>query len=236
MGIVDAHSLMRCFAAMALEKGAQVAYKSAVSGLKKVAGGYRVTVRDGRESASFTTKVVINCTGLGADKVAGMVGIDVLRVGYQLHYCRGEYFSVTGGKSRLIRHLVYPVPQPDAAGLGVHVTLDMEGGMRLGPDARYVDTLSYEMDDSRKTEFYESAHKYLPFLKSEDLTPYMCGIRPKLQASGGEFRDFVITDERERGLPCFINLVGIESPGLTASPAIARYVGGLVEKAFQSGS
>jgi len=105
----------------------------------------------------------------------------------------------------------------------------LEGRVLLGPDIEYVDSLDYAIDRREQKLFYNSVKKLLPDIDYEDLEPEMAGIRPKLQEPGGEVRDFVIRDEVERGLPAFINLIGIESPGLTAAPAIAEYVGGVVE-------
>ena len=101
--------------------------------------------------------------------------------------------------------------------------------MRLGPDIEYVDSLDYTVDSRDQKLFCFSARKFLPAIEYEDLAPEMAGIRPKLQEPGGEIRDFVIKDEVDKGLPAFINLIGIESPGLTASPAIAEYVGRLIK-------
>ncbi|MBA7704439.1 hypothetical protein ES703_113248 [subsurface metagenome] len=102
--------------------------------------------------------------------------------------------------------------------------------MRLGPSVHYVDSIDYTVDSQHKSLFYDSARRLLPFLEYDDLEPEMAGIRPKLQEPEGDFRDFVIRDENEKGLPGFINLIGIESPGLTACPAIAEYVGSLVKE------
>ena len=105
--------------------------------------------------------------------------------------------------------------------------------MRLGPNAYYVDEVDYTVDSSQKRGFYESVSRFLPLIEYEDLEPETAGIRPKLQGPGEEFRDFVILDEKERGLPRLINLLRIESPRLTASPAIAKYTGAIVDRALQ---
>jgi L-2-hydroxyglutarate oxidase LhgO len=121
----------------------------------------------------------------------------------------------------MVQRLVYPVPEKNHVGLGVHLTLDLGGRMKLGPDATYIDRVEdYKVGSEKRDQFYESAVKFLPFIRREDVIPDMSGIRPKLQGPGEQFRDFVISED----LPGFINLVGIESPGLTAAPAIARYV------------
>ena len=124
--------------------------------------------------------------------------------------------------------LIYPTPEQ--AGLGIHVTLGLDGWVRLGPNARYVETIDYGVDETQKEAFYNSAKKFLPMIELGDLAPEFAGIRPKLQAPGEAFRDFVIAHEEQAGFTGLINLIGIESPGLTASPAIAQYVGRMVKE------
>ncbi len=228
-GIIDSHALMKYYLARAKEEGAQIAYQSKVIGIEKAAGGYKVTVEDSTGSSSFTTRSLINCAGLHCDKVARMAGIDTAKAGYNLHYCKGEYFSVGSGKSTLVKRLIYPVPPPKVGGVGIHVTLDLEGRMRLGPSIHYVDSIDYAIDSQHKQLFYDAAKRLLPFIEYDDIEPEMAGIRPKLQGPGEDAKDFVIRDESDKGLPGLINLIGIESPGLTASPAIAAYVQNLLQ-------
>ncbi len=231
-GIIDSHALMRCLAARAREGKAQIVYRSKVTGIEKVMDGYKVTVEDGTGIFTFITRILINCAGLYSDKVAELAGIDTAKAGYRLHYCKGEYFNVSGGKNMLVKRLIFPIPPPKVAGLGIHVTFDMERRMRLGPSIHYVDSIDYIMDNRHQQLFYDSVKIFLPFIEYEDLQPDMAGIRPKLQEPGGDIKDFVIRDESDKGLPGFINLIGIESPGLTSSPAIAKYVWGLIEEQF----
>jgi L-2-hydroxyglutarate oxidase LhgO len=120
------------------------------------------------------------------------------------------------------------VPKKDRAGLGIHATLDLAGGLRLGPDDEYIDKIDYNVDVSKQKVFYENVRRILPFIQEDDLSPDMAGIRPKLQGPGQDFRDFIIRDEADNGLPAFIDLIGIESPGLTSSLSIARIVKGIV--------
>jgi L-2-hydroxyglutarate oxidase LhgO len=228
-GLVDAHALMQYFIAKAVEGRAQVAYQTRVVGIEKATEGYEVTVEDGGGKSSFNTRVLINSAGLYSDKIAGLAGIDTNGAGYRLHYCKGEYFSLRRRQNTLVNRLIYPVPPSDVTGVGIHITTDLEGRVRLGPSHHYVDSLDYSVDNRHKELFYSSVKKLLPAVDYDDLEPEMAGIRPRLREAGEEFRDFVIRDEVERGLPAFINLVGIESPGLTAAPAIAEYVASLVE-------
>ena len=158
--------------------------------------------------------------------MAHLAGIDVEKAGYKLHYCKGEYFSLNPKNRRLVNRLVYPVPEH--AGLGTHVTLSLDGSMRLGPNTRYVDDIEYTVDEHSRMDFYRAVCRYLPSIEIDDLAPDFSGIRPKLQAEGEGFHDFVIRDESDKGLPGLINLVGIESPGLTSSIAIAKYIAEIV--------
>jgi len=223
-GVLDSHGLMQCFIAIATRNDAHIAYRAQVTSIEKTAGGYRVTASDNDEAFTFDTGIVINCAGLYADKVAALAGIDFDQAGYRLHFCKGEYFSVGNGKNKLVSRLVYPVPPAKTTGLGVHVTIGLDRRMRLGPSVEYVSEIEYSVDVNKKQMFFDSAKTFLPFIEYEDLEPEMAGMRPKLQGPGEEYRDFIIREESDKGLPGLINLIGIESPGLTASPAIARYV------------
>ena len=229
-GVIDSHALMKHFITRATGSGAQIAYLTEVVGVEKVADGYQVTVKDSEGEFSFITRVLINCAGLDSDGVAELAGIDIDNAGYRLHYCKGEYFSVSGGKNRLVNRLIFPVPPPKVTGMGIHVTLDLDNRMRLGPSIHYVDSIDYTVSNEHKQLFYDSVKSFLPFIEYDDLEPEMAGIRPKLQGPGEDVRDFVIRDEGDKGFPGLINLIGIESPGLTAAPAIAEYVAGLVRE------
>ena len=226
-GIIDSWGLMRSFYGRARENGADFVFNAEAIGIEKTAGGFKVSVKQAEHTSFLHTTAVINAAGLFSDKVAALAGIDIDKANYRLHYCKGEYFSVDTRGKRLVERLIYPVPEQ--AGTGIHIDINLEGNIKLGPSARYVDAIDYSVDDTSKTDFYRAAHRYLPAIQLDDLSPDFAGIRPKLQAPGQGFRDFVIADETDRGLPGMINLIGIESPGLTASPAIARYVAGMVK-------
>lgn len=232
-GVIDAHRLMQHFQGVARERGARIVYQSDVVGVEKRGSNYTIGVKQPSEAYSFSTRVVINSAGLNCDHVAAMAGIDVINAGYKLHYCKGEYFKVRSGKSGMVQRLIYPVPQPRGVGLGIHATIDLEDRMLLGPNSIYIDEIEYSVDLEHKQDFHESAVKYLPFLKLDDLEPEMAGVRPALQSADTGFADFIIRDEADRGLPGFINLVGIDSPGLTSSPAIGRYVASIVNEALK---
>jgi L-2-hydroxyglutarate oxidase LhgO len=122
---------------------------------------------------------------------------------------------------------VYPAPDREREGLGIHATVDLGGRVRLGPDVEYVDRIDYAVDGERRSRFHEAVRRYLPAVTEEALHPDLCGIRPKLQGPGEAYRDFVLREESDRGLPGLISLVGIESPGLTAALAIGNRVAAL---------
>ena len=230
-GIIDSHGLMKFYLASARENGAMAVFNAEVISIEKTVSGFGVDVRNGNETIKVSTRVVINSAGLDSDLVAEMAGIDIERDKYRLHYCKGQYFRVNAAKAKMINGLVYPVPKPKAGGLGIHAKGDFAGGMRLGPDDEYTGNRNkdYSVDGSRLDKFFRSANIFMPFIAPDDLSVDTSGIRPKLQEKGAEFRDFVIQDGSNMGLSGFINLIGIESPGLTASPAIAKYVSGLIK-------
>ncbi|MEJ2745867.1 MAG: FAD-dependent oxidoreductase, partial [bacterium] len=157
---------------------------------------------------------------------------DTVQAGYTIHPCKGEYFRVRPGKGKSLSHLIYPPPTDIS--LGTHTVLDLQGDIKLGPNAFYVDAIDYSVDESHRRDFYLGVKDFLPFIEEEDLTPDMAGIRPKLYREGEPMRDFVIREESDRGLPGFINLIGIESPGLTASPAIGKYVTDVLDNSLPS--
>lgn len=221
-GIIDSHGLMKSLLLEFNTKGGQVAYNAEVVGIDRVNDGFKVSVEDIGGLFSLSARVVINASGLNSDKVAEMVGIK--RDEYRIKYSKGDYFRVHNNKAKLINRLIYPLPKTEDSGLGIHATLDLAGGLRLGPDDEYVDKVYYDIDHSKNEVFCEDIKALLPFIKLEDLGPDTSGIRPKLQGPGQDFRDFVIKDEAGDGFPGFINLIGIESPGLTSCLAIAKIV------------
>lgn len=223
-GIISAHELMDCYYQLAVNNGVTVQQQCEVVGIEKKNGEYALTVSEGGQDSTFTSEIVINSAGLYSDRVAGMVGIDIDKAGYRMVFAKGSYFSVASAKARLISRLVYPVPAKETQ--GVHVVIDMGGRLKMGPDIEYMPSLvtDYSVAESKRKVFAESVRRILPWIADEDLVPDMSGIRPKLQRNGEPEKDWVIVNEKERGLEGFINLIGIESPALTASAAIAGYV------------
>jgi len=230
-GILDSHALMGSLLADAEAHGLTAAWRQEVCGVEPIAGGYRVTARgaDG-ETAAIEAPWVVNAAGLDADTVAALAGFDLDACGYRQQYVRGHYFRVHSRKSHLARHLVYPTPPQ--AGLGIHVTLDLAGGLRLGPDVQYLPDRrqDYDVADGLRTAFHAAVSRYLDGLVLDDLSPDLAGIRPKLQREGEPFRDFVIREESGRGRPGWVNLVGIESPGLTSCIEIGVLAATLLEE------
>lgn len=223
-GIISAHALMDYYFHTAKGNGAEIQTHCEVVGVTKKSGEYEITIAEGNQRSSFTTERVVNAAGLESDTISSLAGIDVDAAGYRIHYCKGSYFALSGEMSKLVTRLVYPVPPKES--LGVHALIDLSGRVKFGPDVEYLPqrTLDYRVEESKCHAFAESVRRIMPMVKDEDLTPDMSGIRAKLQAKGQPAKDFVIRHETDKGLDGFYNLVGIESPGLTSSPAIAKYV------------
>ncbi len=228
-GIVDQMELMRSLESTAQGRGAIIAYKHAITSIERRGDRFLIAFT-GPEGApeELLAAAVVNSAGLGADAVAATLGYDLdgedqvplLRQ----HVNKGRYYDiVTPEQAARLRHFIYPLPQPDRSGLGVHVTLDIDGGVHIGPDTEWLDAeanLDYRADDSRRRQFLESAQGYLPWLEDDDIMPGQVGYRPKLSAPGESPADFLVWHDRG-----YVHLGGIESPGMTASLAIARLVG-----------
>ncbi|MBN2602376.1 MAG: NAD(P)/FAD-dependent oxidoreductase [Candidatus Marinimicrobia bacterium] len=228
-GILDATELMRYFEQEALANGVTIRYDHEVVGLENRNNDYKVIVRrDNGKTEEITTDVVINAAGLYADKISTMLGIDIENAGYRIYWVKGEYFDVNERHRGKMSHLIYPTPTP--VSLGIHVRMRLDGTFALGPNALYVDEINYDVDPIHLDQFFSDTQKYLPFLEKSDLTPGIAGIRAKLQAKGETAKDFIIRHEDDKGLPGFINLVGIDSPALTACMAIAEEVAGIYKE------
>lgn len=222
-GIVDAVAFARSYAAEAEAHGALFAMRTEVLAIDRSPDGYRVEARDpGAEVSRVRAVAVVNAAGLAADAIAERAGLDVDARGYRLHPCKGDYFALIPGAPLRISQLLYPLPS--GAGLGVHATIDLGGRVRFGPDAEYVHRPRYDVDPAKAQRFAERVRRYLPVLEAGWLVPDYAGVRPKLAGPGESFRDFVVAEESAAGLPGFVDCIGIESPGLTAAPAIADRV------------
>ena len=227
-GIVSAHGLMDYFLGVTRSADAIVQAHTDLVAVERRTDDYRLAVRTGNEVETFTSERVVNAAGLEAYTVAALAGIDVDDAGYKLHYCRGCYFSIGASRAGLVSRLVYPVP--GIVSLGTHAVLGLDGRLRFGPDVEYLPDrrLDYRVDPGRRAAFGEAIRRMMPDVRDEELEPDIAGIRPKLQGPGDPFRDFVIAEESARGLPGFVDLIGIDSPGLTAAPAIAERVAELL--------
>ncbi len=233
-GIIDSHRFMRSLLVSAEDKGAILACRAQVTDINFDGAAYDLTINCGEYR--IKTKALINSAGLHSDRLATMAGIDIDAQGYRLNHCKGNYF--TAAPAPRLNHLVYPVPMKNNIALGIHATVDLSGRIRFGPDSQYLDlskgdaqlqsdsviNFDYAVDGLRKHAFHKAVSKYLPGITLNAFRPDMSGIRPKIQGPGDPLCDFVIREETSLGLPGLINLIGIESPGLTASLAIGEYI------------
>ncbi len=223
-GIIDTHNLMQNLSDDVEAADGFIVYGMEVTAVEKNEPGYVVSFSNGEV---FRTNVLINAAGLFSDSIAALAGIDIDKEKLRLHKCKGEYYKATGIDG--IKHLIYPLPDPRGISLGIHLALNLNDEIRFGPNAYYVDDLNYAMDERFKNDFLQAINRYLP-VKDENIHPDDTGIRPKLQAPGEEVRDFYIREETSRGLPGMVNLIGIESPGLTAALAIGKHVFDILKK------
>ncbi len=226
-GIVDSHALMKYLEFKAIQQDVLIAYNTKVIGINRGQNGYLLKIIDADGGKTdFISEIVINCAGLHADTIAGMVGIKIDEVGYSLCYSKGEYFKVRGKNAIPGNILVYRARKGYA--VGIHTVIDLQGQVKLGPTMHRMEKeVDYSVDLCHKEEVFEDCQEFLPFLKLEDLSLDMAGIRSSLQ---GRERDFIIAEEEALGFPNFINLIGIESPGLTSCLAIAKIVKHLLEQ------
>jgi L-2-hydroxyglutarate oxidase LhgO len=216
-GIIDSHGLMLALLGEIEARGGALALKSPIVGGSVGADGIRLEV-GGAEPTTLLARRFVNAAGLDAQRVARLLaGFPAAKVPRQ-HLAKGCYFTLAGRQP--FRHLVYPVPEP--GGLGVHVTLDLAGQARFGPDVEWIDTASYHVDPERAAKFYGAVRRYWPGLADGAIQPGYAGIRPKLSGPGEPDADFVVQGPAEHGVPGLVNFFGIESPGLTASLALAQ--------------
>ena len=218
-GIIDSHGLMLAYQGEAEDHGAMLALHSPVSGGEIQADGIALDV-GGTEPMRILARTVVNSAGLMAQRVADSLnGFPKDRIP-PCHYAKGNYYSLAGRSP--FTHLIYPVPE--AAGLGVHLTLDLAGQARFGPDVEWIAEIDYDVDLRRADGFYRAIRDYWPGLKDGQLAPGYAGIRPKLGGPDQPESDFLIQGPAEHGVRGLVNLFGIESPGLTASLALAEQV------------
>ncbi len=217
-GIVDSHAFMLALQGDLENAGGVVAFNSLVATADCEPGGIALTMHDGTQ---IRAQAVVNAAGLKAVALAhSFTGLAKASLP-TAYFCKGNYFALRGRSP--FSKLIYPVPQ--AAGLGVHLTLDLGGQAKFGPDVQWVDSPDdWSVDAARGEAFYEAVRQYWPDLKDGALTPSYCGIRPKINAPHEAARDFMIQGPQDHGVPGLVNLLGIESPGLTSALAIGEMV------------
>jgi L-2-hydroxyglutarate oxidase LhgO len=215
-GIIDSHQLMLSYVGEIEDNGGNIAYHAPFNRAEVITGGYEVHCPE----ISLTCRNLINSAGLYAQEVAHRIeGLSSKCIPMR-YITKGSYFTMNA-RSPFSR-LIYPVP--NTASLGIHVTLDIAGQIRFGPDQEWVESINYEVDPNRAENFYEAIRKYWPELPDNSLLPAYSGIRPKTQSPNDSMMDFIIDNESTHSLPGLVNLFGMESPGLTSSLAIGSYV------------
>ncbi|PNU04790.1 FAD-dependent oxidoreductase [Novosphingobium guangzhouense] len=221
-GIVDVAALALALLGEAEASGALLALRTPVERIEQAAGIWRVHLAEEEEPVEAAW--VVNCAGLSAVALAGTIealsppALPVMR------YAKGVYFAYSGRHP--FNHLVYPLPEP--GGLGVHLTLDLDGAIRFGPDVEWIDAVDYQVPADRHAAFATAAQRIWPELDPDRLHPDFAGVRPKISGKGQPNADFVISGPEDHRLPGLVNLFGIESPGLTSSLAIGEHVRGMI--------
>jgi len=218
-GIIDSHALMLAYLGDAEAQGAMLALKSPLEQARLRDDGIELQV-GGAEPMRLHARCVVNAAGLHAPSLARRIEGYPSEQAPDEYYAKGNYYALAGRAP--FARLVYPVPEP--GGLGVHVTLDLAGQARFGPDVEWVERIDYQVDPQRAERFYAAIRRYWPALPDGALVPGYAGIRPKIVPPGAPAADFVVQGPRTHGIPGLVHLFGIESPGLTASLALAEEV------------
>jgi L-2-hydroxyglutarate oxidase LhgO len=228
-GIIDSHVYMQALLNDFEISGGQFVRTSPVVGGSIVRGEIKLNLSD-IENSVVMARTVVNCAGLHAPSLAASIDGLPVEMMSRSYYAIGHYYTFAGKPP--FRHLIYPVASK--GGLGVHVTLDMSGAVRFGPDVRWRDSIDYSFDDSCRGEFVKAIRTYYPEIKDSDLIPSYTGMRPKISGPENPNHDFLIQNGSDYGVPGLINLFGIESPGLTASLAIGELVSDMLELSSRS--
>ena len=235
-GIVDSHGYMLSLLGGFEDAGGVVAYQSPLLSAKPIgnnaAGGYELEI-GGADGMQIQTKLLINCTGMSAPAIAQKIeGLKADQIP-KAYFAKGNYFSLSGKSP--FTHLIYPIPEP--GGLGVHLTLDMGGQAKFGPDVEWLDIdaeeqIDYTVDPKRGEGFYEAVRRYWPGLKDNSLQPDYSGVRAKIVPPNSPAGDFCFNGPQDHGLRGLYNLYGFESPGLTSSLAIAKHLEGQIKNSL----
>jgi len=224
-GIIDSHVLMQSLLADAEANGANIAYDARVTSLRTASGGIEIAI-NGESIPIVRARTVVNSAGLQADRVASSIEDFPAQFIPKVHFAKGSYFSLSGASP--FSRLVYPAPPPGGH-LGIHMTIDLGGAARFGPDSEWVQSLDYAVDAKRVGLFAEAIRQYWPGLSEARLYPAYAGIRPKISGPGEPARDFCISGPKEHGVAGLVNLFGMESPGLTASLALGEYIAAMAD-------
>lgn len=221
-GIVDVHSYMQSLLAEIEKNNGQFVARTEMERVECSDNDFVVTLNCEGEELKLSSKYVINSAGLYCEQVAKRIDGLAEQFIPALHWCRGHYFTYTGKSP--FQQLIYPVPEANGVGLGIHGTLDLGGQLKFGPDTQYIDSLEYAVSADLRGKFVQAIQRYFPDIDAEKLQPAYSGIRPKLQAPGAAAEDFCVQGQAVHGVRGLVNLYGIESPGLTSSLAIAEHV------------
>jgi len=224
-GIISANELMSAFYRISASREHDTLFMSSVKNVGKTeSGAYEITIIEhGSAESSVTANWVINAAGLHSDAIAELV---MGNTAPSLKFSKGEYFKLSSQWANKFSHLVYPLPDIKHDTLGIHLSIDQSGFAKLGPSAAWLDSLNenYSVDEDLKSVFYDEAKKYIPDLDIDDLSADYSGIRPKYFVNNDQQSDYYIKHEKDAGLAGWINLVGIDSPGLTAAISIGEDV------------
>ncbi len=219
-GIIDVHSYMQSLLAELEHNQGMFIGQTCFIKAEPCSTGFMVELNSQGQVSQLNCQYLINCAGLHSSKVAKNISTMPTALTPKIHWCRGHYFSYQGQSP--FSRLIYPIPTEN--GLGIHASLDIGGQLKFGPDTQYIDEICYQFPQQLKQKFVDAIKPYFPRLEEDKLQPAYAGIRPKLQAEGEGFKDFVIQGNDQHGIKGLINLFGIDSPGLTSSLAIADYV------------
>lgn len=225
-GIFDSHAYMQRLLHLAAQNGVTFSPYTEIRAVGLNTGSFKVAAslnhKENEQSYEFECDQFINCAGLDAQKLARQIeGVKKSSIP-ELHPCKGDYFAYTGVSP--FHHLIYPIPEKNHTGLGIHSTLDIGGQTRFGPDTTYVDKLNYDINPNKKVKFLNAIRRYFPAAEEGRLHPAYSGIRPKIVGPGEAAGDFKIHDAQVHGVPGLIQFFGMESPALTASLAIGNHV------------
>ena len=219
-GIIDSHAYLHQLSEDIRDHGSSIHLQHEVLNVSQVDKGFVLTLRCQQQHFEVHCKTLINATGLNSDKVSKQLHAKQTTS----YFCKGYYFQYSGPIK--VNHLLYPLPNKQLSGLGIHLTLSLDGSIKFGPDAHYVnqDQLNYSMEGADKTGFLNAIQRYLPQITEDQLQPAYAGIRHKLSAEHEAAVDFCIQGPADHGVDQYIDCLGMESPGLTASLAIGNYV------------